>query len=94
MLARAAGALREHYVPDRGLVKPTGSFDNARAMVHALLLLLAIVLVPGGAHAQGLRHFRDAHAASQRGEYRARLDADDPHAPIYRGLVYCERREP
>ena len=106
MLACATVALREHYVPDRGLVKPTGSFDNARAMVHALLLLLAIVLVPGGAHAQGLRHFRDAHTASQRGdyetairEYTLAIDAGDlPHPDSFfafnnRANAYAAKRD-
>jgi len=35
----------------------------------AVLLLVAVVLAPGEARAQGLRHFREGHAASQRGDY-------------------------
>ena len=53
----------------------------------ALLLLVAVVAAPEDARAQSLRHFRDAHAASQRGdhdsairEYTLAIEAGDlPH---------------
>src|SRR5262249_26866053 len=59
------------------LVKPTGSSDNSPRMDSIrcvpfpppLPVLIAVVTAAAEARAQGLRHFRDAHAASQRGDY-------------------------
>ena len=76
-------------------------------MAHvAVLLLLAVVTAPDDAWAQGLRHFRDAHAASQRGdydtairEYTLAIDAGDlPHPNSFfafnnRANAYAAKRD-
>jgi len=107
---RAAGTLR----PGRTLVKRPGPFDNQRGMDSigrarfriALLLLVAIAAAPGDARAQGLQHFREARAASQRGdydtairEYTLAIDAGDLSHPnsffVFnnRGNVYAAKRD-
>ena len=71
-----------------------------------LAVLVAVVAAPGAARAQGLRHFRDAHAASQRGdydtairEYTLAIDAGDlPHPNSFfvfnnRANAYAAKRD-